>query len=351
MKTKKSLKTNYVALVVDESQSISMAGLTKSVTNAVNSVIEAYRESAREHNQPTKLTVIGFASSVRVMVPLQDVAFILPIHALYPSGHTALLDGIGRGVGEIEDFGVRDVDPAWSVLTFTDGEENFSTQYRASTIRDLISTKTATDRWTFAVQVPSQGHKDRLVRAFGFPEDNVSVWETTVVGTERMRVETTQAVHQYTSSRASGASASASFYVKTDLSNVTQKDLNKLDNLYGQFSQWLVTKEVDVKTFVESHGKKFLIGAAYYQLTKRETIQASKQIVIIPKGKKTVYGGREARNLLGLPHNNIIVTPGNHADYDIFVQSTSWNRKLVRGTRLLYDMTHSVDLVPTWSLK
>lgn len=30
------------------------------------------------------------------------------------------------------------------------------------------------------------------------------------------------------------------------------------------------------------------------------------------------------------------VKPGNHANFDIFVQSTSFNRKLVRGTKLLY---------------
>jgi hypothetical protein len=54
------------------------------------------------------------------------------------------------------------------------------------------------------------------------------------------------------------------------------------------------------------------------------------------KGSKAIYGGNAARSLIGLPYGaEAKVEPGNHANYDIFVQSTSTNRKLVRGTKLL----------------
>jgi hypothetical protein len=40
--------------------------------------------------------------------------------------------------------------------------------------------------------------------------------------------------------------------------------------------------------------------------------------------------------MIGLPANaDAKVEPGNHANYDIFVQSTSVNRKLPRGTKLI----------------
>jgi len=54
------------------------------------------------------------------------------------------------------------------------------------------------------------------------------------------------------------------------------------------------------------------------------------------KGKSEVYGP-DARDLIGLPAGGTEkVIPGNHANYDIYIQSTSNNRRLVRGTKLIY---------------
>jgi hypothetical protein len=62
-----------------------------------------------------------------------------------------------------------------------------------------------------------------------------------------------------------------------------------------------------------------------------------KQIIIRDKKTGAVYSGAEARNLLGLPHNgNVKIIPGNHGAYDVFVQSTSVNRKLPVGTQVIY---------------
>lgn len=54
------------------------------------------------------------------------------------------------------------------------------------------------------------------------------------------------------------------------------------------------------------------------------------------KGKGSVYGGEDARRLLDLPDHVTKVRPGNHANFDIFIQSTSINRKLKNGTRVIY---------------
>jgi hypothetical protein len=55
------------------------------------------------------------------------------------------------------------------------------------------------------------------------------------------------------------------------------------------------------------------------------------------KKKGSIWGGYKARELIGLPTDGslAIVEPGNHANYDIYVQSTSVNRLLVRGTNFL----------------
>ena len=49
-----------------------------------------------------------------------------------------------------------------------------------------------------------------------------------------------------------------------------------------------------------------------------------------------MYSGQEARQMIGLPDMNVRVSPNHNADFDIFVQSTSINRKLIAGTRYLY---------------
>ena len=62
-----------------------------------------------------------------------------------------------------------------------------------------------------------------------------------------------------------------------------------------------------------------------------------KSILIHNKNTGAVYFGNEARNVLGLPHDREIrIVPGNHGDYEIFIQSTSVNRKLLAGTKVVY---------------
>ena len=95
-------------------------------------------------------------------------------------------------------------------------------------------------------------------------------------------------------------------------------------------------------------------GAAFYQLTKTETaIQDYKKIIIRDKTSNAIYEGVATRDLLGVPHvGNIRLAPGNHGNYDIFIQSTSVNRKLDKNTQLLYwenfDVTY---FAPTPAIK
>lgn len=69
---------------------------------------------------------------------------------------------------------------------------------------------------------------------------------------------------------------------------------------------------------------------------KPEKVQGSKKVLLVEKGKPEVWAGSQARQMIGLPiAADAKVEPGNHANYDIFVQSTSVNRKLPRGTKII----------------
>ena len=182
------------------------------------------------------------------------------------------------------------------------------------------------------------------------PSGNVTEWEQTTEGAKRVAETTNLGTQAFYSERATGATASQSYFAP-DLSKVSDKKINKLlDDLSKQFRIISVPKEAVIKEFVEEKTHKpYVIGSTYYQLMKPETVQPQKNVLIIKKNTKEIFGGLEARNLIGLPQGvSTKVKPGNHADWDIFVASTSVNRALVRGTRILVDKTKITNDKSTW---
>jgi len=112
----------------------------------------------------------------------------------------------------------------------------------------------------------------------------------------------------------------------------------------ARFQRIEVDNDTVIKDLVESNGLVFQKGRGFYEFTKRETIQASKEIVILDTESGDMYQGDAAREVLGLPHGSSIdISPRNagfdRERYKVFVQSTSVNRKLIGGTTFLYEAT------------
>lgn len=106
----------------------------------------------------------------------------------------------------------------------------------------------------------------------------------------------------------------------------------------GRFQVLTVDKDCDIKTFVTKTGAEFKKGKGYYQFTKTETIQENKDVVLVDKETGDMYSGDKAREIIGLPKG----TRGNLRPTYLekwipFVQSTSVNRKLIGGTKFLYE--------------
>lgn len=94
-----------------------------------------------------------------------------------------------------------------------------------------------------------------------------------------------------------------------------------------------------IRAFAEGNGLRFLPGRGFYQFTKAETIQARKEIVLVDRRTGDMFSGDAARAMLGLPRGaNARVRPGALDQYDVFVQSTSYNRVLKRDTKFLYEV-------------
>ncbi len=111
----------------------------------------------------------------------------------------------------------------------------------------------------------------------------------------------------------------------------------------GRFQVLDVDRAEDIRTFVQGEGASFNPGRGFYQLTKPELVQETKEVVLMDKESGDFYSGDKARGLIGLrPGERDTVKPVSLDRYDVFIQSTSFNRKLVAGTKLLYE-------VPDWA--
>lgn len=106
----------------------------------------------------------------------------------------------------------------------------------------------------------------------------------------------------------------------------------------GRFQMMDVPADIDIKGFVLANGLAFQKGKGFYQFTKTEDIQDYKEIVLRDKKTGDMFSGPLARAMIGLPTVGTgHVRPVGLA-YDVFVQSTSVNRKLKAKSMFLYEV-------------
>ncbi|XP_068676102.1 uncharacterized protein [Montipora foliosa] len=107
----------------------------------------------------------------------------------------------------------------------------------------------------------------------------------------------------------------------------------------SRFKTLKVNERISIKSFVEKHKLKFATGRGFYQLTKPETIQFHKEIVVRRKSDGSMASGDEVRELLGIAKETtkFHLDKSKLEDFDVFVQSTSYNRVLLPDTEFLYD--------------
>lgn len=120
------------------------------------------------------------------------------------------------------------------------------------------------------------------------------------------------------------------------------KNLSGLDTVEpGRFQVMNVDKDVPISKFVSENGITFNPGRGFYEFTKRVLVQKNKEIVLMDETSGDLYSGKKAREMLGLPvagEENVKISPSSLPGYTAFIQSTSFNRKLLQGTRFLYEV-------------
>lgn len=356
--TKKAKLINHFAAVLDATLSIS--GLKQHVVDKFNVQLKSWQEGALESGQETTLTLVimgtaplqtmagvtprGFRGSgdhSRVLytkVPIAQVKPLTMAEYWIAAGGTALLDATALGADAIFDA-KADKNTSYLIVTITDGGENASTRFhRGKGFAEFMKELTKTDVWTFTFLVP-RGEKVSFCNEYGVPEGNVEVWETgSVKGIAHASAMTQSGSQAYFAARGAGARSTKSFF-SPDLSGLKLKKVQReLDDVSGNFKRMQVTAEAGIRVFFEqATGDMYEIGRGFYQLTKPEDVQDYKQVVVEDKATRKLYSGAEARDLIGMPTTGTTrVKPLDLGKYNIFIQSTSVNRKLVRGTTMLY---------------
>jgi hypothetical protein len=107
----------------------------------------------------------------------------------------------------------------------------------------------------------------------------------------------------------------------------------------GRFQILDVDKDMPIQKFCASEGLAFKTGRGFYEFTKSEMVQGYKEVILMERDSGDLFEGKKAKALIGLtPGVNERLKPAALDKYAVFVQSTSNNRKLVGGTRFLYEV-------------
>lgn len=322
-KVVKETPTNHYIFVVDTSSSMALHGTN--VKKYLNEMMSNAMTSCHAEKQKCLITVFEFNNTVKILVD-NHLGVTLPVLPnLVFNNNTALRDAIVTAL----DINSTDKNTAFLLNLITDGEENAS-RLTQEVLTAQIDKVQKLGNWTLCATGPASSvtYLNRL----GFPTGNLVIWD----GKEDIKNVSAfnkEAMIRYVSHRGTGGQSMSNYYA--DLSAVKGSNLKILDNTTNDFTMFTVDAEADISSFVQSKVGKYNLGDAYYELIKTETIQPSKDIAVFDPKNGNIYSGSKARALLNLPNNNCKITPKALGGYSLFIQSTSVNRKLLPGTRIL----------------
>ena len=332
---------NYIGISRDHSGS--MRNIKNPAMKDYNSNIETIKKQAEKHEIDTIVSVVkcgvGPQAKVEREVVNSSVNFLKPIDYYETDGNaTPLFDSVGDLIEQFQNVpDYEDSTVSFIISVITDGCENSSRKWSGNRLSEKIRALQISDRWTFTFRVP-YGQKRHLM-GFGIPEGNILEWEQTEKGMRESTEKTEKAFGDFYSLKASGVNSSRSFYA--NIGEVSDTEIkNTLVDVSKEVKFLKVTEVNDgmqIRDFIEKITRNpYDRGTVFYQLTKSVKLQEYKVIAIQDKLTGAVYSGFSARDLLGLPRvGQVNFRPGNQGKYEVFVQSTSVNRKVLKNTRVM----------------
>ncbi|MFG3224063.1 VWA domain-containing protein [Kitasatospora sp. NPDC048194] len=352
-------KVNHVSLVVDKSGS--MRQHQEQLIRVVDEFVKGLQEESDRLGHETRISLYAFDHEVQNLVWDMDVKHLPSLRGLYrvDNGATALIEAAVKSVDDLKNIWEGYGEHSFLQVVVTDGEENASGCSESGQMhihmpggrgtavlqgwmgRIRTAMDDLPDHWTSAILVPNSLAK-RTAQEYGFPAGNIAIWDAdSSQGVEEAIGTVKSAATSFLRGREKGVRGTRNlFAMGQDLNTADVKaNLAALDT--GKYILIPVDQPTPIRDFVTSAGHAYTTGCAFYELSKREKIQGGKQLAVAEKDPATgrmtgrVFSGPAARRLLGLPAAEATVRPGENPSYTVFVQSTSVNRKLVPGTKLL----------------
>lgn len=144
-------KKNFINVVFVIDESGSMFGTEGDVIGGFKKVVDEQRAN---ENGSCSVSYFKFASTVEEVFVGKDVNEVEYLAGKYcPGGMTALFDGVGTAIDKVgkwlDSMDEDDKPEKTMVVIMTDGGENYSTEYSASKVKEMIKHQEEKYNWTF----------------------------------------------------------------------------------------------------------------------------------------------------------------------------------------------------------
>ena len=145
------MKENFVNVVFVIDESGSMTGTEQDVIGGFKKVIDEQREIK---DGTCSVSYFKFASEIEEVFVGKDLKDVEYIDGKYrPGGMTALFDGVGTAIDRIgkwlDSMKEEDKPEKTLVVIMTDGGENYSKEYSASKVKEMIKHQEDKYNWSF----------------------------------------------------------------------------------------------------------------------------------------------------------------------------------------------------------
>jgi len=328
---------NHIALVLDMSGS--MSSHASAMIKAVDSLTEHLAVRSLEMDQETRITVYTFDDIVEAVYYDKDVLRLPSIAKHYqPRGMTALVDATIKSQQDLAKTPELYGDHAFLTYVFTDGMENQS-RNPYNVLVDVL--RQQGDNWTVAAMVPNEAGQRKAVQ-LGFQAGNIAIWDaTTAAGFEAAQTAIRTSADTFMTQRGQGVRSTTNLFSTgadaVNANTVRAAGLKPLDpNQYSIVPVGPSSHDSEIRDFVQSlNGGRYQIGRSFYELVKPEKIQGQKSLAVVEKRTGKVFVGDGVRRMINLPEYEVRVNPEANKEYAVYVQSTSTNRKLKVGQKVL----------------
>jgi hypothetical protein len=335
--TKPQNEIVHIALVLDASGS--MYRLARKVVEMADAQIQELKTTSEKLDVETRVSVYTFSynSQINCLIFDKDVFRLPSIKGLYDAnGQTALIDATIKSQNDLAATAQMYGKHHFRTYVWTDGIENDSIN-RPNTLRSLLASQGGNQ--SVAVLVPDADARERCIAA-GFAPGNILIWDVSAQGMEDAAKTVSGSTQSFMTSVSRGVAYDKNnvFGTGVDKVNANTVKANLVPLTKGSYQVWNVTADQRIDLFVQGKGWTFHVGKGYYQLTgKSVLVQANKRILVLEKSTGLVYGGAEARTLVGLPQGvDARVKADDNPDYIVLSQSTANNRKLLADTLFVY---------------